>query len=361
MPFEMFEVMATARQGDSGGPIVNQRGELVGVLFGAGDGRTTGTQIGRVRMFVNEAFAELRDRVDIVAQQQSLHNEQLSGQAQASAAMLGPALLGQGAGAQVPIELAQSPPVVAGLNPSLVAAQPETREPSNPLRQPCLESAAPQGADGSPPSESDLWRAVSREGTTPNAVAVAEPNDAAARPRSVDAWQAYQSSTSTYGHSAEPRQDDVTGPQRSGAASSVPSRSSEPATAGDVGGGWVDEVASIDPASDRSGPQNLTGSRLARPAEVSRRDLFPEKGEFRANRGMRTDAPVTAAVPSDRDIVDGSAAARGTTLIGPTAIPFSGGVTWEQLRSFFAAVGVFAVLHALVKTFASAPTTKPRR
>ncbi len=70
MPFEMFEVSVAARQGDSGGPIINQRGELVGVLFGAGDGHTTGTQIGRVRMFVNEAFAELSEQVQALAQQQ---------------------------------------------------------------------------------------------------------------------------------------------------------------------------------------------------------------------------------------------------------------------------------------------------
>lgn len=70
MPFEMFEVAAIARQGDSGGPIINQRGELVGVLFGAGDGRTTGTQIGRVRMFVNEAFDELRNRAESIAKSQ---------------------------------------------------------------------------------------------------------------------------------------------------------------------------------------------------------------------------------------------------------------------------------------------------
>ncbi len=60
MPWEMFEVSVAARQGDSGGPIMNSRGELSGVLFGAGDGRTTGTQIHRVREFVDNAFEELR-------------------------------------------------------------------------------------------------------------------------------------------------------------------------------------------------------------------------------------------------------------------------------------------------------------
>ena len=54
-PLEMFEVSVAARQGDSGGPIVNARGELAGVLFGAGDGRTTGTQVSRVRAFLDAA------------------------------------------------------------------------------------------------------------------------------------------------------------------------------------------------------------------------------------------------------------------------------------------------------------------
>ncbi len=55
-PMDMFEVTVAARQGDSGGPIVNARGELAGVLFGAGDGRTTGTQVHRVREFLDSAF-----------------------------------------------------------------------------------------------------------------------------------------------------------------------------------------------------------------------------------------------------------------------------------------------------------------
>ena len=52
MPFEMVEVSVAARQGDSGGPILNQQGELAGVLFGAGWGRTSGSYSGRVRKFL---------------------------------------------------------------------------------------------------------------------------------------------------------------------------------------------------------------------------------------------------------------------------------------------------------------------
>jgi len=52
-PFEMVEVAVSARQGDSGGPILNQQGELAGVLFGEGNGRTSGSYCGRVRWFLS--------------------------------------------------------------------------------------------------------------------------------------------------------------------------------------------------------------------------------------------------------------------------------------------------------------------
>jgi len=51
-PFEMVELSTAARQGDSGGPIFNAQGELAGVLFGAGHGRTTGSYAGRVQWFL---------------------------------------------------------------------------------------------------------------------------------------------------------------------------------------------------------------------------------------------------------------------------------------------------------------------
>ena len=51
-PYEMLEVSASARNGDSGGPILNQKGELAGVLFGEGGGHTAGSYCGRVSEFV---------------------------------------------------------------------------------------------------------------------------------------------------------------------------------------------------------------------------------------------------------------------------------------------------------------------
>jgi hypothetical protein len=61
-PFEMVELAAAAREGDSGGPILNQNGELAGVLFGSIDGRTTGSHtlpVGRFLASVAGRFGEL--------------------------------------------------------------------------------------------------------------------------------------------------------------------------------------------------------------------------------------------------------------------------------------------------------------
>jgi serine protease Do len=51
-PHEIVELAATARQGDSGGPIFNQRGELAGVLFGTVDNTTSGSYGPRVLKFL---------------------------------------------------------------------------------------------------------------------------------------------------------------------------------------------------------------------------------------------------------------------------------------------------------------------
>ena len=56
LPYEMVEVAVRARQGDSGGPIFNQRGEMAGVLFGSGSGRTSGSYAGRVRHFLSAVW-----------------------------------------------------------------------------------------------------------------------------------------------------------------------------------------------------------------------------------------------------------------------------------------------------------------
>ncbi len=52
LPQEWVELSVAARQGDSGGPIFNQQGELAGVLFGASSNTTLGSYCGRVQSFL---------------------------------------------------------------------------------------------------------------------------------------------------------------------------------------------------------------------------------------------------------------------------------------------------------------------
>lgn len=61
-PYEMLELSAEARQGDSGGPIFNSQGDLAGVLFGAGRGTTSGSYSGRVYQFLQPLMVKLTPR-----------------------------------------------------------------------------------------------------------------------------------------------------------------------------------------------------------------------------------------------------------------------------------------------------------
>lgn len=56
-PRQFVEMRATARQGDSGGPMFTSGGELAGVLFGQARGTTVGACSTRVRTFLREAKA----------------------------------------------------------------------------------------------------------------------------------------------------------------------------------------------------------------------------------------------------------------------------------------------------------------
>jgi hypothetical protein len=58
-PPEMLEVSVGARQGDSGGPIFNSRGQLAGVLFGTSGGRTFGSHSARILRFLATAEPQL--------------------------------------------------------------------------------------------------------------------------------------------------------------------------------------------------------------------------------------------------------------------------------------------------------------
>lgn len=98
-PFEMLELSAEARQGDSGGPIFNTRGELAGVLLGAKKGHTVGSFCGRVDLFLMDVH-------------QTLHQHQTE---QFAAGRDGSRL--------VPIRGSSlQPAVVAAINPSAAAS-----------------------------------------------------------------------------------------------------------------------------------------------------------------------------------------------------------------------------------------------
>ncbi len=76
-PYEMVEVAAEARDGDSGGPILNDRGELAGVLFGAGRGTTSGSQSSRVQWFLADVWPPQLDPSNTrVASAPTLENPQ---------------------------------------------------------------------------------------------------------------------------------------------------------------------------------------------------------------------------------------------------------------------------------------------
>ncbi len=65
LPAELVEVDVQARHGDSGGPIYNGRGEIAGVLFGAGGnfltgGYTMGSYCGRVRQFLAVSYVDFQ-------------------------------------------------------------------------------------------------------------------------------------------------------------------------------------------------------------------------------------------------------------------------------------------------------------
>ncbi len=93
-PFEMLELSAEARQGDSGGPIFNARGELAGVLLGAKKGHTVGSFCGRVDLFLFDVH-------------QTLHRHQAEQFAD-----------GRDSGQLVPVRGNSLQPAVTAINPS---------------------------------------------------------------------------------------------------------------------------------------------------------------------------------------------------------------------------------------------------
>jgi len=125
-PYEMVEVSAAARQGDSGGPIFNSRGELVGVLFGTSFGTTSGTYCGRVQSFLTSVvpqanlgdpsyLASIRDNANKSAPANAAAGQNGAGPNNASA----PAVASTGAslGGEVATARVASLPIARPLSP----------------------------------------------------------------------------------------------------------------------------------------------------------------------------------------------------------------------------------------------------
>lgn len=79
LPQHMVELDVEARQGDSGGPIFNDHGELAGVLFGAGGGTTLGSFGGRVGSFLATLAPDIGRAADNALVQSPLGPPRLDG------------------------------------------------------------------------------------------------------------------------------------------------------------------------------------------------------------------------------------------------------------------------------------------
>jgi S1-C subfamily serine protease len=154
-PFEMVELSAGARNGDSGGPIFNSRGELAGVLFGSASGRTTGSYCGRVGWFLSPVVADFR-RADALWIAQ--HSPGGSGQQAALSA--GPPAgsglpqvssylpLGGPTPARPVPQPAASSPVTAAIGPPPMEPQDTAAQPATAMPPPALAPAAGSGSNG---------------------------------------------------------------------------------------------------------------------------------------------------------------------------------------------------------------------
>jgi hypothetical protein len=133
-PYEMVELATTARQGDSGGPILNSRGELAGVLFGEGGGRTAGSYCGRVQWFLSGLApvesADAAGNTLVAAATNSPLSAQANSQLRSQAAPFNPLAAPATPGARVGSLAALGVPVSAQASGSTSASPSRTMAPS---------------------------------------------------------------------------------------------------------------------------------------------------------------------------------------------------------------------------------------
>ena len=148
-PFEMVELSAPARQGDSGGPILNGRGELAGVLFGTTGGSTMGSYCGRVRWFLTSVIGDFQ-------------------RLQPSAIMIAQRPEATAAGFRAPTDRLRRPPASTNPGAAIAAAAAPTVQPPRapPVQQP---SRAPPDARiaASPPATVPSAPTASLTGPSP--------------------------------------------------------------------------------------------------------------------------------------------------------------------------------------------------
>ncbi len=166
-PLEFVELEATARQGDSGGPILNARGELAGILFGRAEGRTIGACSTRVRTFL----ASIGSRGMTAAEVAALAGA-AAGPATVGGAPVGP--LPAMAAAMPPATAPLAPPPVAAVGPTHGTISPPPSEPA-PVAGDPLASIARGPAVGANAPASDV-------GGTPSAVPQPVPPAISAAP-----------------------------------------------------------------------------------------------------------------------------------------------------------------------------------
>lgn len=153
LPYELVELAAPAREGDSGGPILNSRGELAGVLFGSAFGKTTGSHCQRLSAFLGTVAVDFRQLTsrEMLARREKTEQPplaSLSGVREYAAAEQPPEQPWPPV-AFVPAERPASPPTASEIPTMPAVAMQPSMPPSNEVAQngqPLVSRAAPTAA-----------------------------------------------------------------------------------------------------------------------------------------------------------------------------------------------------------------------
>lgn len=125
-PQELVELNVEARQGDSGGPIFNSRGEMAGVLFGAARGTTLGSFGPRVQTFLASLAPNIGKRQEtlIAAASPSRRRQPIDNATQSVTKPLDPFLAAERANASLAAMPSDGLPAVARTQPPVTQVPP---------------------------------------------------------------------------------------------------------------------------------------------------------------------------------------------------------------------------------------------